>query len=226
MVKMELDKKALADFKRKLDAYSKKTGKSVDQGIVDLSSSVARRLAHTVPPYGITDKAGVDFIASIEAQIDRAWYGANVGAYPSGSMAEAHAAARNSRGVVPKRKFRTFGKFEAKISVAEKEQYKRKKVANAGIAKAGWIAAGEATKAIKKITGVGKWIRRHVKSKSGTAKINRRGISTNVDLVNNVTYISNIQNGSKVASAIKQGYKMSIKRLDHIITGKKRNQTI
>lgn len=226
MVKVEIDQRSVRDFKKLLKQFERATGTAVEEGIIDMAKSTSRRLAHTVQPYGTSSNVGQKFTESVEAQIDRAWYGANVGAFNSSSMAAAHKDARNSKGVVPKRRFRTFKKFEMKISVSEKEQYKRQKVKNVGIAKAGWVAAGESTISIlsktksgkqKILSGIAKWIRRHVKSSLGSSKTTRKGISTTVDLTNKVSYISKLQSQSDQNTAINQGRRNGIARIRHIL---------
>jgi len=235
MVKMELDRRSLAQFKRTLKDYEKKTGIAIEDAVIEMAKSTGRRLAHTVPPYGLSSAVGKKFMDSIGVQVDRAWYGSIKGAYPSTSMDAAHAAARNNRGVVPKRKFRQYKGEEMKISVGDKEAYKRKIKRNAGIAKAGWVVAAEKTigkqsltkrGAIKKLSGIAAWIRRNAKDKLGESKVTRRGISTSVDLTNKVTYISRLHKPSEQTRAIKQGYNNAIRRMNHIINGTRRNQTI
>lgn len=226
MIKTEIDQKSIREFRRLLGKFEKQTGIAVEEAIIDMAKSTARRLTHTVQPYGTSSKVGEKFTESVEAQIDRAWYGANVGAFDSSSMAAAHKDARNSNGVVPKRRFRTFKNFQIKISVSEKEQYKRQKIKNVGIAKAGWVSAGESTISVfsktksgkqKILSGIAKWIRRHVKPALGSSKITRKGISTTVDLTNKVTYIAKLQSESDQNVAINQGRRNGIARIKHIL---------
>jgi hypothetical protein len=228
MISASMDRGSVREFKRLLREYERKTGDAIEEGIIDMAKSTSRRLAHTVPPYGLSAPIGKKFEESISAQIDRAWYGANVGAYSGGSMEAVHAEARNKNGSVPKRKFRSFQKFDMRISVSEKEQYKRKKLRNAGIAKAGWVAAGESTIGklsltksgkVKQLSGIAKWIRRHVKSKLGASKITRKGMSTTVDLTNRVDYIQRLHKQSEQDRAIEQGRRNGIARLRHILKG-------
>jgi len=223
-----MDKGSVREFKRLLKEYAKKTGDSIEEGIIEMAKSTARRLAHTVPPYGTSSETGRKFEESIGSQIDYAWYGASRGAFPSSSMEAAHAAARNNRGVVRMRKFRRFRDINENISVGQKEAYKRKKIKNAGIAKAGWVAAGESTIGrlsrtrsgrVKMLSGIAKWIRRHVKSNLGSSVITRNGMSTTVDLTNKVTYISQLHKQSEQDRAIEQGRRNGIARLKHILRG-------
>jgi hypothetical protein len=232
MISASMDKGSVREFKRLLKEYANKTGDSIEEGIIEMAKSTARRLAHTVPPYGTSPEIGKKFEESIGNQIDYAWYGASRGAFPSSSMEAAHAAARNSRGVVRMRKFRRFKEMNESISVGQKEAYKRNKVKNAGIAKAGWVAAGESTIGklsrtkkgnIKKLSGIGKWIRRHVKTKLGESKIKRDGMSTTVALTNKVSYIARLHKQSEQDRAIEQGRRNGIARMKHILKGTTRS---
>lgn len=228
MISASMDRGSVREFKRLLREYEKRTGNGIEEGIIEMAKSTARRLAHTVPPYGTSAAVGKKFEESIGNQIDYAWYGASRGAFPSNSMESAHAAARNKNGVVRMRKFRRFRDINEDISVGEKEAYKRKKIKNAGIAKAGWVVAGEKTISnigltangkVKMLSGIAKWIRRHVKSKLGSSVVTRRGMSTTVDLTNNVDYIQRLHKASEQAKAIEQGRKNGIARLNHILRG-------
>ena len=226
MIRMEIDRRTRRQFERTLRQFRRATGVSVEEGIIEVAKSTARQLVHTVQPYG-TDKAkGEKFMGNIGKQIDYAWMGSLRGAYPSSSMAEAHAAARNSRGVVRMRKFRRFAEWNNYISVGQKEEYKRKKVKNAGIAKAGWVVAGESTISatnrtrtgrVKKLSGIANWIRRHMKPSLGGSEIKRNGMGTFVDLINNVSYIEKLQTQSDVNKAIRVGLSRGMARLRKII---------
>lgn len=226
MIRMEIDRRTRREFERTLRQFRRATGISVEEGIIEVAKSTARQLVHTVQPYG-TDKAkGQKFMENIGKQIDYAWMGSLRGAYPSSSMAEAHAAARNSRGVVRMRKFRRFTEWNNYISVGQKEEYKRKKVKNAGIAKAGWVVAGESTISatnrtrtgrVKKLSGIANWIRRHMKPSLGGSEITRNGMGTFVDLINNVSYIEKLQTQSDVNKAIRVGLSRGMARLRKII---------
>lgn len=226
MIKTELDRNALREFKRALKDYEKKTGISIEEGIVDMARSTSRRLAFTVAPFGLSSATGAKFMESIGNQVDYAWEGSKRGVYPSSSIEAAHQAARNNRGVVRMRKFRGKPVTNNNITVAQKEIYKRKVIKRAGMAKAAYIAAGELTIAksgkFPKITGIPKWIREDVKSRLAASQTDRRGLSTSVFLTNKIDYIQKLHKPSQVAKAIKQGYNNAIKRMNHIVTGKKR----
>lgn len=231
MITASMDKASVREFKRALREYEKKMGVSIEDGVIEMAQSTCRRLAHTVPPFGLSSAVGRKFMDSIGAQVDRAWYGANVGAYKGGSMEAVHAEARNARGVVPKRQFRGFKKFTPRISVAEKEIYKRKAIKRAGIAKAAYLAAAQKIKALQSnkkgkpasiLSGVAKWVKEDIKSKLGASDTKRDGMSTTVAVTNLVDYIQKIHTGSQVEKALEQGRKNGTKRMRHILDGTKR----
>lgn len=226
-----MDKASVREFKRALREYEKKTGVSIEDGVIEMAQSTCRRLAHTVPPFGLSSNVGKKFMASIGAQVDRAWYGANVGAFKGATMEAVHADARNSKGVVPKRQFRTLKKFAARISVADKEIYKRKVIKRAGIAKAAYLAAAQKIKALQSnkkgkpasiLSGVAKWVKEDIKAKLGESDTKRDGMSTTVSVTNLVDYIQKIHTGSQVEKALEQGRKNGTKRMRHILDGTKR----
>ena len=226
MIRMEIDLRTRREFVKAVKEFEKATGTSIEEGVIEMAKSTARQLAHTVQPYGTNKAKGDKFMENIGKQIDYAWMGSIRGAYPSSSMAEAHAAARNHRGVVRMRKFRRFKEWNENISVGQKEAYKRQKVKNAGIAKAGWITAGESTIStmsmtkkgkVKILSGIAQWIRRHIGPKVGSSKIERRGINTSVELTNKVSYIDKLQTKSEQNKAIVVGLRNGTKRLQHIL---------
>jgi hypothetical protein len=222
MVKIELDKASKREIEATLKRFSELTGKSIEQGIREISKSSARRLASTVQPYGLSEAKGAKFMRSISSQIDRAWYGTNVGAFPAtNDMAKAHANARNSRGVVPKREFRreAKNKWLGLISVGTKEAYKRKQIKKAGRAKAAWISAGEAM-GVGKISGIAKWIRDDVSSGYNRASMDGRGLKAEAVLTNSTPYIRPLQTDKQVATALAAGLKNGYKRMEYIINSK------
>jgi hypothetical protein len=218
-IEMELTKDSKAEFKRILKEFEAATGIGVDQGIRQIGLSTARELAHQFQPYGLKSDKGEKFIKSIGAQVDRAYLGVNLGAFPATSdMKDAHFGARKQggrqAGQVPNRQFR---KEQGKpwlglITQAQKEIYKRKVQAKAGRAKAAWIEAGnQLTKA--KISGVAKWINRHLPSAFGKAVITGSGLKTQVELINLTPYADKKQTSSQIKAAIKSGQKKGVKRL-------------
>ena len=217
-MKIELTRSSRKETERLLEKYAEITGKGVEDGIKEVGKSVARRLAITVQPFGISSAKGKKFMESIGHQVDRVFVGVNMGYLPRNSIASAHAAARRD-GSVPRRKsaYRSKAGHRWKniISTGEKEQYKRKVQAHAGIAKSCWITAGEML-GDGKITGVAQWIRRHV-GKGGKSQVSGRGVKAVIEMENTTGYIGSIQNDRAVQSAIKTGYRNGYERLVHIM---------
>jgi len=217
-IKLELTRESRKETERLLKRYSELIGDGAEEGLKQVGKSVARRLAITVQPFGINSPKGKKFMESIGNQVDRVFVGVNMGYLPRNSIAGAHRDARRD-GSVPRRKSPYRSKighrWNNNISMGDKEQYKRKVQARAGIAKSGWITAGEALRA-GKITGIAKWIRRHV-GKNGTAQIHGKGLKVKLELTNTTGYIRSIQNDRAVQSAIKTGYRNGYKRFEHII---------
>jgi len=217
MIKAYIDPASSRQFKKLLGEYEKKAGVKIEDAIVDLSFSTGRRLANTVPPFGLSKKTGDAFQGSIAAQVQRAWEGNRLGIYQGSTMEQVHKNARNSRGVVPKRLFRKGQWTGQEIPVAEREAYIRKMQHHAGRAKAGWIAAAEFAKRGKKLSGIPRWIREDVSS-YGEAKTKRKGLSTEVDLKNKVRYVEGLQKTSMINKAIADGYRNGIRRMQRIIS--------
>jgi len=222
-IEMELTPESRREFKRILKVYSDATGKGVDLGIREIGLSTARELAHKFQPYGLKSDKGEKFIQSIGHQVDRAYLGVNLGAFPATTdMKQAHLSARKTggrkKGQVPDRLFR---KEQGKpwlglISQKQKEIYKRTVQAKAGRAKAAWIEAGnQLTKAT--ISGVAKWITRHLPSGYGRAEVSGERLKTQVELINLTPYAKHKQTNAQIKSAIKAGEKNGLKRMVHII---------
>lgn len=226
-----MDKASVREFKRALREYEKKMGVSIEDGVIEMAQSTCRRLAHTVPPYGLSSAVGKKFMESISKQVDYAWQGSRRGVFPSSSMEAAHAAARNKNGQVRMRKFRQKKEVNENISVGEKDAYRRKVVKRAGIAKAAYLAAAQQIKALQSnkkgkkanfLSGVAKWVREDIKSKLGASDTKRDGMSTTVSVTNLVDYIQRLHKSSQVDKAIEQGRKNGTKRIRHILDGTKR----
>jgi hypothetical protein len=231
MITASMDKASVREFKRALSEYEKKTGISIEDGVIEMAQSTCRRLAHTVPPFGLSSAVGKKFMESIGKQVDYAWAGSKRDVYPSSSMEAAHQAARNNGGTVRMRKFRGKKVTNENISVAAKEIYKRKAMKRAGIAKAAYLAAAQKIKALQSnkrgrpaniLSGVAKWVKEDVKAKLGESDTKRDGISTTVSVTNMVDYIQKIHKSSQVEKAIEQGRRNGTKRMRHILDGTKR----
>jgi hypothetical protein len=227
-IEMKLTRESKAEFQRILKEFSAKTGEGVEEGIRGIGLSTARELAHRFQPYGLKSAPGEKFIKSIGHQVDRAYFGTNLGAFPSTSdMKQAHNNARKKggkeAGQVPPRLFRKEKgqPWLGLITQAENNAYKKTVQAKAGRAKAAWIEAGnQLTKA--KISGVAKWISRHLPSSFGKANVTGDGLKTQVELINLTPYAKHKQSTSQIKSAIKAGQKNGVKRMEHIINGKVR----
>ena len=231
MITASMDKGSVREFKRALREYEKKMGVSIEDGVIEMAQSTCRRLAHTVPPYGLSSAVGKKFTDNIGKQVDYAWAGSKRGVFPASSMASAHQAARNSSGVVRMKKFRGKPVINDIISVAEKEIYKRKVVRRAGIAKAAYLAAAQKIKAMRSgskgkpaaiLSGVAKWVKEDVNAKLGSADTKRDGMGTIVSVTNLVDYIQKLHKSSQVDKALEQGRKNGTKRIRHILDGTKR----
>jgi hypothetical protein len=222
-IDIEITAESRAEFRRVLNAYSEAAGKGVDEGIREIGLSTARELAEKFQPWGLKSAKGAKFIKNIGHQVDRAYLGTNLGAFPpTSNMREAHYGARKKggreAGQVPERLFRKEkGKpWLGLIDQATKEQYKRQAQAKAGRAKAAWISAGnELTKA--KISGIPNWISRHIPSSYGYSSVTGSGMKTEVELVNRTPYAKYKQTNAQIKSAIKAGEKKGLKRLQIII---------
>lgn len=231
MITASMDKASVREFKRALREYEKKMGVSIEDGVIEMAQSTCRRLAHTVPPFGLSSAVGKKFMDNIGKQVDWAWLASKRNLVPSSSMEAAHKAARNSRGVVRMRKLKGIKETNNNITVADKEIYKRRVVKRAGIAKAAYLAAAQKIKALQSnkkgkpasiLSGVAKWVKEDVKSKIGESDTKRDGMSTTVAVTNLVDYIQKIHTGSQVDKALEQGRRNGTKRLRHILDGTKR----
>lgn len=217
-INVELDRESKRAMEATLQQFAKLTGKGVEDGVKEIALSSARRLAMTVQPYGVGSAKGAKFIESIGMQVDAAYLGTNLGAFPpTGSMAQAHRNARRN-GKVPYRQFRKEkGKpWLGLITQAEKEQYKRTVQRKAGRAKAGWVSAAEGL-GVGKMSGIAKWIRRHVPSGYGTHSLSGSGLKLEVTLDNKTPYLSAIQKDRDVQKALRDGLQNGFRRLQIVV---------
>ena len=206
-------------MERTLEQLAELTGKGVDEGIREIGKSCAIRLTSTVQPYGTSAAKGKKFEKSIRLQVQRAWFGVNIGAFPETTdMRQAHYAARNSRGSVPYRQFRKEkgAKWKGLISEKDKDIYARQVSKKAGRAKAAWVTAGNSL-GVGKISRIAEWIMRHVGGQYGTSTITGKGLKTAIMLNNQTPYLRTIQKDSAVATAIAQGYHNGFKRLEYLV---------
>jgi hypothetical protein len=201
--------------------FAKRAGVAVGETVAIIGSSVAKELARKVQPFGLNQASGVEFMHSIEKQVNKAARWATFKG-TEGTVAQVHQLYRNARGAVTVRPPRQFQPERKVFDRAEVDEQIRVKQQNAGIAKAGWIAAGEnidspllrtAKNKVRKIKGVAKWIRRHVKASKGSSRFVRKGgLNSTVYLTNKVDYAYSKRNTNRgnVESSIADGYRRSI----------------
>jgi hypothetical protein len=201
--------------------FAKRAGVAVGETVAIIGSSVAKELARKVQPFGLSEEVGEKFMESIAIQVYKATRWATLKG-TQGTTGEVHQMYRNDRGAVvvdPPKQFQPKRKpFERSFV----DRLTRAKQKNAGIAKAGWIAAGEsidspllrtAKNKVRQIKGVAKWIRRHVKASKGSSRFVRKGgLNSTVYLTNKVDYAYSKHNSNRgqVDSSIADGYKRSI----------------
>jgi hypothetical protein len=215
-----MDKATLRKVEDTLKKFAEVTGKTVEDGIREISSSTAKSLAISMQPYGMNDNIGKRFESNIAKQVDSAWFGTNLGAYPQTSdMQQAHNNARVN-GVVPIRSFR---KEKGKpwldlISVSDRNSYKKKQMAKAGRAKAAWIRCGNEIYTKRKISKVPQWVSRHVNNAYGSTSESGEGLKYKVIMTNHTPYLTNrMQSDRSVAKALADSMKNGLKRIQKII---------
>lgn len=214
-----------AEFRRMVEQYAAKTGKGLERGVKEIAMSSARALAQKVQPFGLGKDKGEKFIANIGRQIDQAYIGVNLGAYPAtNSMEEAHMIQRKNGKIRPRKFRKEKGQPWLKlITQAQKEEYKRKIQKKAGRAKGAWVQAGNSLNS-GKMSGVPDWIKRHATSAYGGSVITGMGLDTVVELYNKTPYLRSIQRDRDVQAALITGRKNGFKRLKTIL--EKLNKTI
>jgi len=211
--------------RRKLEAdlkiFADKSQVAVAETVAIIGTSVAKELARKVQPFGLTKKVGDSFELSIEKQINKAARYATFRG-TEGEIASVHERYRNEKGSVTVRPPRQFQPARPTFKRDELDPYIVKKKSNAGMAKAGWIAAGENIDSpllktsrglVRKIKGIAPWIRRHVKPSKGSSRFERKsGLNSTIYLTNKVDYAYSKGNYNMrtVPSAIADGYKRSI----------------
>jgi hypothetical protein len=207
-----MDAAAIAKFEKTLADFVEATGKTAEEGMTRIAKSACRRLASTVQPYGLKGGRLAKFEKSVAAQVDRAWFGTNLGAFPaSNNMKDAHYAARRN-GVVPKQLFRKEkGKpWLALIPASERDTYKKIAMEKVGRAKAAWVKIANDL-GNPKMSGLDATITRHLNGARGDKTVSGTGLKTAVTISNNVTYIKKIQYTEDVAKAAAEGMKNGLK---------------
>lgn len=214
MISISIDPSSRREQMRLLRDFEKKAGRAVEDSVVELGRSAGRQLAHKVPPWGLNAQVGKKFEGSVAKQVNRAVRAANVGAVSGSNAEQAHKAARDSKGQVP-RLLRTTGKrVRNQIGVRDKEVLVDRKQEAAGTAKGAWITAAVSLNG-KPLAGIARWISRH--RKSGRSRLMRRGISTEAEITNELPYIQRLQTPAMIKSALKQAYQNTFRAMKRLI---------
>jgi hypothetical protein len=221
MIQVRISPAQARKLESDLKEFARKSQIAVAETVAIIGREASKELASKIQPWGLSNAVGEKYEGNILKQVQKAARWANYkGTETGGGIAQVHSQYRNRKGSVTVRPPRQFQPKSKIIDKQEIVEYAKRKQANAGIAKSGWIAAGEnidspllKTKRGKsrKIT-VGKWIRRHVSGKHGFARMIRRQlISSSVLLTNSVSYAYDFgKNESQVERAIAMGYRKSI----------------
>lgn len=210
--KIQFDAATIAKFERTLAEFAEATGKTAEEGMKRIAKASCKRLASTVQPFGLKGGRLAKFKKSVATQVDRAWFGTNLGAFPAtNNMRDAHYAARRN-GSVPKRLFR---KEKGKpwldlIPASDRDTYKKIAVEKVGRAKAAWVKiANDLGK--PKMSGLDSIVTRHLPDARGSFTISGEGIKTAIKISNETTYIKKIQYTEDVAKAAADGMKNGLK---------------
>ena len=206
-----MDKASLSKFRSDLKKWVKAERKTEAEAIKLLAQSVGFELMRKSYPLGTTAASGKKFMGNIGNQIFK-------GAMrrTGSTLKEAHLSARDGRGRVPgKLYFKKGGHYNIKTT---DETYFNAKKANAGMLKMGWLIAAEKVKGAFGKRKLPNWLSRHLgKSSLGTASVDLKGLRTTIYLTNNVTYVS--EKNTKVANAIRDGYKNVLFKIKNDIEG-------
>jgi hypothetical protein len=213
---VQIDQASKKRMIQALEEFAKATGRTVEDGIMDIARGGARRLAHTIQPYGLTKAKGTRFESSIGGQVYRAVMNSNVTGV-SGNAADAHRAKRDSQGRVPKG-LQMRGQFQrAPVPIEERERHAKNQKAKAGRAKGAWIEAGDSIGS-EKISGVAQWISRHRTGGYGRSSKSGSGLSFSVAIENKTPYLSRIQPDRTVAQSVAYALKNGFSRLQKATT--------
>jgi hypothetical protein len=228
MIQVRISPAQRRKLESELKQFAAKAQVAVGETVAIIGTSVAKELARKVQPFGLTQKTGDVFELSILKQVNKAArYATFKGT--QGDIAQVHQQYRNNRGAVTVRPPRQFQPERKPFDRQEVDDHVKKKQANAGIAKAGWITAGESIDSpllktsknrVRKIKGIAKWIRRHVGGSKGSSRFVRKsGLNSTIYLTNNVDYAYSRGNSNPryVPGAIADGYKRSITMVKKLI---------
>lgn len=209
MISARITPKSAASFKRAIAEYEKKIGATERESMIDLGRISAKELAIKVQPFGISAKVGKKFEGSIRKQVHRAIKNANIHGGTQ-NASDAHQARRNSRGQVSGR-LPTKGQFKrVPIDLDDRFELAKKKALNAGLSKGAWIDSGESLDG-KKISGIPKWIKRHIKNGSSQIQSVRSGFV--IYLTNSISFISSVMPDSDISKALNIAYRKNLKRM-------------
>lgn len=228
MIQVRISPAQRRKLESELKQFAAKAQVAVGETVAIIGTSVAKELARKVQPFGLTQSVGEKFMGSIMAQVHRAVRWA-VFKGTEGTAAQVHTMYRNSRGAVTVRPPHQFQPKRKPLDWVDVDEQIALKQANAGIAKAGWIQAGEnidspllrtSKNKVRKIKGIAQWIRRHVNGNKGSSRFVRKGgLNSTIYLTNNVTYAYSKRNSNPryVPGAIADGYKRSITMVKRLI---------
>lgn len=211
-VNLKMDAASIAKFEKTIADFVAATGKTTEEGVKRMAKASCRRLATTVQPYGMKGGKLAKFKKSVGTQVDRAWFGTNLGAFPAtNNMKEAHYNARRN-GIVPKRLFRREkgNWWRDLITDYERDSYKDIAMAKVGRAKAAWVKiANDLGK--PKMSGLDNIITRHLTGAKGSHSTSGTGTKTAIEIFNNTPYLTRIQSESDVTKAVADGMKNGLK---------------
>ena len=220
MIRISISPRQRRILDAEMKEFAKRAGVAVGEVVAIVGQSCAKELARKVQPWGLNTAVGQKFEKSIAKQIQKAARYAEQTAI-QGNLASVHKNLRVHGAILvePSRQFQPKRKLFTK---AERDTLVDKKMARAGLAKAGWIAAGESISSpllktargiARKIKGIAPWIRRHAKTSEGSSVFKMTGgLSSTIFLTNNSSYAYSANNSNRgdVSTALSDGYKRSI----------------
>ena len=209
MISARITPKSAALFKRQIAEYERRIGNTEREIMIDLGKVSSKELAIKVQPFGISAKVGKAFEGSIRKQVHRSIKNANIYG-GSQNAAEAHQSRRNRKGQ-RSNKLPTEGQFKrTPIDLSDRFDLAKKKALNAGLSKGAWIDAGESLDG-KKIAGLPKWIKRHLKN--GSSQIDETKSGFVIYLTNRITFIAASMKDSDIKIALATAYRKNLKRM-------------
>jgi hypothetical protein len=209
MISATITPSSAANFKKAIADYERQIGASKRDIMIDLAKISSKELAIRVQPFGISAKVGSRFEGSIRKQVHRSIKNANIYG-GSQNAVEAHQSRRNAKGQISSR-LPTQGQYKrTPIDLSDRFELAKKKSLNAGLSKGAWIDAGQSLDG-KKISGVPKWIKRHIKNGSSQIEKVRSGFV--IYLTNSISFISSAMPSSDITIALNTAYRKNLKRM-------------